>query len=217
MRDKLEIVKYVSAQMKAKGLTKSALGEALGATGLSQIKVQRANVFLSTKNEKINMADLMIVAQFLNVSPKEIIIEEKQEAKIGEQLPSYNINPNHLVPLITEKSGEEAIREWLVYPYDNSAHKKITAIAMPDNRMQSEIKKGEILFIDSRIYNFSLSGRLVLAAYNKKFIVGRFNRLKSGYIQIDFANKKYDPVTYSTDNENLEILGVVISQFAAVK
>ncbi|NCP66899.1 S24 family peptidase [bacterium] len=216
MRTKPEIVDYVLNKMSQKKLTKSGLGQALGANGGAQAKVQRANGFLSPKSDKVNMADLFLVAQFLGVDPKDIILHEVKEKEINSDLPDYNINPNHLVPLVSSAANTEEsddLKEWLIYPYDNSAHKKIVAITMPDNRMAPMIKKGEILFVDNRLYSFSLSDRLILATYGNEFIVGRFRRLENGQVQIYFDDPLAEPVVYSTDNEHLEIVGVVISRF----
>jgi hypothetical protein len=216
MRTKSEIVEFVLGKMAQKKLTKSGLGQALGANGGAQAKVQRANGFLSPKSQKLNMADLFLVAQFLGMDPKDIILQEVAENEIKSELPDYNINPNHLVPLVSgtaTDNKDESLQEWLVYPYDNSAHKKIVAVTMPDNRMSPAIKKGEILFVDNRLYSFSLSDRLILATYKNEFIIGRFRRLDNGQVQIYFEDSKTDPVIYSTDNENLEIVGVVISRF----
>lgn len=218
MRTKAELVAFVEAEMKRKNVTKSSLGQALGAVGSSQSKVQRANGFLSDKSQKINMADVLLVAQFLDLDPKDIILKDLSDQKFISDLPSYNINPNHLVPLMSSlKKDKGMVNEWLVYPYDNSAHKKIVAVPMPDSRMSPLIKKGEILFVDSRLYSFSLTDRVILAAYANKFIVGRFRRLDNGQVQIYFEDSESDPVIYSTDNEHLEIVGVVISRFCEIQ
>jgi phage repressor protein C with HTH and peptisase S24 domain len=218
MRNKLEIIEYVQGVMSDKKLTKSSLGEALGASGGAQAKVQRANGFLSPKSQKLNMADLLLVAQFIDVDPKDIILHKNGDKELEENLPAYNINPNHLVPFIgnTSEDNTQTLEEWLIYPYDNSAHKKIVAVAMPNDRMAPTIPKGEVLFVDSRIYNFTLSGRMILASYNKELIVGRFKRLDNGQVQIYFDNENFEPAIYSTDNEYLEILGVVVSRFSKI-
>lgn len=214
MRTKAELVAFVEKQMKQRNVTKSSLGQALGAKGSSQSKVQRANGFLSEKSQKINMTDVLIVAQFLELDPKDIILKDLSDKKIKSDLPDYNINPNHLVPLMSSvKKDKDMINEWLVYPYDNSAHKKIVAIAMPDNRMEPTIVKGEIIFVDNRLYSFSLDNKVILASYNKEFIVGRFNLIADGQIQISFDKDNHNHLIYSTDNENLEILGVVVCKF----
>jgi hypothetical protein len=57
---------------------------------------------------------------------------------------------------------------------------------------------------------------MILASYNKELIVGRFKRLENGQVQIYFDNSESEPVIYSTDNEHLEILGVVISRFSQI-
>ena len=185
MKTKFQIIDYVLQEMKNQGLTKISLGEILGANGVSQMKIQKANSFLSKKNQKIDMADLLLVSQFLGKSPREIMLDEKTGDKMKKNLPNYNINPNHLIPLLNN-NGVNVIQEWLVYPYDNSAHKKITAIAMPNTHMQPEIIKGEIVFVDSRLYNFDLNEKIVLATYNKEFIIGRFRRLPNKQIKIYF-------------------------------
>jgi len=219
MRSKPEIIEFVQGVMAQKKLTKSSLGEALGASGGAQAKVQRANGFLSPKSHKLNMVDLLLVAQFIGVDPKDIILHENNDRDSESKLPKYNINTNHLVPLISNSDSEndEAIEEWLVYPYDNGAHKKVVAVKMPDDRMAPLIPAGEILFVDNRLYSFSLTDQLILASYNKQLIVGRFNRLENGQVQIYFDNPTSESVIYSTDNEHLEILGVVISRFSKIE
>lgn len=215
MRTKSEIVEFVMEKMIQKKLTKSRLGQALGASGGAQAKVQRANGFLSPKSQKINMADLFLVSQFLEIDPKEVLFANTKNKEFGDT-PQGSINPNHLVPLISHGVTEDKndfFQEWLIYPYDNSAYKKIVAIPMPDNRMEPLIKKGEILFVDNRLYSFSLSDRLILATYANQFIVGRFRRLENDQVQIYFEDPSADPAVYSTNNEHLEIMGVVISRF----
>ena len=171
--------------------------------------MQRANGFLSERSQKLNLADVILVAEFLGVDPKDIILRNA-ESQQTLNTPQLNISPNHMVPLMSlerNQEGSNVSNQWLVYPYDNNAHKKVMAVAMPDNRMEPEISQNEILFVDTRLFNFSLNQQLILATFEDRYIVGRFKRLEGGNIEISFADDKAKILRFNTETDVVEILG----------
>lgn len=214
MKNKSESVEIILAAMRDQKITKVRLGEVLGATGINQSKVQRANKFLNTKNNRIDIDDMLKVCDFLGLTPQKVLLKDATSKKLRGLSAQTTLNQGHVVPLIDytlpEVNYTNQIREWLVYPYAPSAYKHIFAFIMPNESMEPTIPPGQILFVDKRIYSHEMQAATVLAKYQRNHLVGCFDRSQTGILKLQFENKAMKPLQISVDNDDFEILGVVV-------
>jgi transcriptional regulator with XRE-family HTH domain len=200
--------------MKAQGMTKTKLGELLGAGGSTQQKIQKASQFLGSKNEKIDLGKLKIVAAELGLTPDQLLIRNRDLKKHISELKDKRVNNNHLVPLIKSDcipcltTTEEGILEWLVWPHITTSGKHLAVEIQNDSL--SEFHKGDIVIADTRQHLYGLDGRAVLARVGADWFVRNFSRGKNGEIIMTADNKERYPDKIFTPNDEFILIGPIV-------
>lgn len=212
MRTKLEIIDYIKAYMKEKEVSKKELGELLGATGLTQQKIQKANQFLNYKNSKIDLDHLLIISKRLGLSIEQILLKDREIKKHISEIKDFHLNEQHLVPLIkndataSDSPSEQQIESWVSVPFVKKSKKHI-AVYVSDDSIKG-LNKGDIAFIDTRIQNYALDKKVVLATFDGKSFLRRFERNNSETIVLSSDNSDPD-LEFDLDSD-LIVIGPVV-------
>lgn len=221
MKTKEEIIAFVLEQMREKKITKSQLGEALGAKGLTQLKIQKANQFLNLKNQKISLPDVIVVAELLGVSQADILLKQTHASRFEDALSIASIDKKYLIPLLSDLGGRDPlvddpdIPQWVILPFVSNAQKYVS-FRVHDDSMEPLIRPNSVLFLDTRIHNYDLEDQIVLARTSKQRVLRRFRRNKKGGIAFYADNPRYEPAFFTPDDD-LEVEGVVTHVLQSVK
>jgi len=214
MRTKHEIAQYLQVHMKAKGVTKTKLGELLGASGTTQQRIQKATQFLSSKNEKIDLEKLKIVAEHLELTADQILIRNRDLKKHISELKDKRVNQQHLVPLIKPgclpclTTTEEGIVEWIVWPHISSSGKHLAVTT--ENDAMEDFEVGDIIIADTRQHLYSLEGMTVLGRVGTDWFVRRFSRGQNGHITLTADKSQQYPERTFTPADDFILIGPIV-------
>lgn len=214
MRTKREISEYIQKHMKIKGVTKTKLGELLGAHGTTQQRIQKASQFLQGKNEKIDLKKLSIVAKHLDLTADQILIRNRDLKKHISELKNIHIHQKHFVPLIKSNhipgltTTEEDISEWIVWPYISVTGKHV-AIKVQNKEIDA-FSVGDILVVDTRQHLYNLDTKIVLGREGSDWFIRRFKRTKNGHITLmsDIPEKYPDKIF--TPEDDFVLIGPIV-------